>query len=596
MSYDMRRDSGEGIRMSQRGVMAAVQAATDTYIWQPWFALVGGDLQLTSTLNDSSRTDPGFGTLGSDMKGVVATGSMQLRVLPYSQTPFEAHVSRNDTRTTSELVSVGDYVTERIGFSQQYLHDKGDMLIGWDRNSSNSAISGRDHQDSLQLSLSHNIDEHRITMLATRSRNVREITGENLVQDNMALQHSFAPTPEVTVDTTANSSRAGYMLLQGENDTRVQQLSSTAFWRPEEMPLTVVGGVRLLTLTNEFGGNDVLPSTQATVRNANINLGATYDITDHLHVNASANANSTRTNGRGGVSTNESVGVGYQPESIRFDNGFNYNWSTSASASKMTGGPDAGSRLTLQLSHNLNRSFQLDDDSVITMEINQAIAAISASNNKGTFGEPLATRQVTHGGSVSWNTNFGSGSASVRLSANDSRSLDGYKEYFQLINFQASSNLPTSVYTTWNGNLTIQAVRQGGLPLMILSPDTGLPIFLPRNNNNGDGGFTITSSGSVTYMHSRFLGFRNLRFTSDLRLNGQALLPMLGGPRDQEVAAWDNRIDYFIGRTQLRLATMIARTKSPVLQNPFQADVQQNERIKLNKSIMFTVMRKFGDN
>jgi len=132
------------------------------------------------------------------------------------------------------------------------------------------------------------------------------------------------------------------------------------------------------------------------------------------------------------------------------------------------------------------------------------------------------------------------------------------------------------------------------LPLMMISPDTGLPIYMPRTN--GDGGFTINSSGSVTYMHTRFLGVRNLRFTSDVRLNGQALLPVFGGPQDQEVAAWDNRIDYFIGRTQLRVATLIARTKSPVPLHAALNGGQANEPVRVNKAIMFTIMRKFGDN
>ena len=99
----------------------------------------------------------------------------------------------------------------------------------------------------------------------------------------------------------------------------------------------------------------------------------------------------------------------------------------------------------------------------------------------------------------------------------------------------------------------------------------------------------------MTYQHGRMFGVRNLRFVSDLRLNAQALLPILNGPRDQEMAAWDNRFDYAIGRTQVRLIALVARVKSPTLVRNADGSEESGSLTRMNKSIMFSLSRSFGD-
>jgi hypothetical protein len=171
----------------------------------------------------------------------------------------------------------------------------------------------------------------------------------------------------------------------------------------------------------------------------------------------------------------------------------------------------------------------------------------------------------------------------IRLSASDSRTVSGRRESFQLINLQASSNLPTGEYSSWTGNLTIQGVRQ---EFAIIGNTAALGI--PSDNANEEHGWVTTSGGSLTYQHQRIFGIRRLRFVSDLRLNSQALLPLLGGPQDQETAAWENRLDYSIGRTQLRLNVLIARNSAP---RALTTTVQR--ATTLNRSILFSVTRNF---
>jgi hypothetical protein len=593
LGYEIRQDSEERRKMVQRGLIATIHAASETFIWQPWFAQLGGNLRLTSSRNSTSNSDTDFGEHNDALKGLIVTGSGQLRILPQSRMPFEAHIEKNDSRTASQLVSFGDYASQRIGFTQQYMYDEGSMLLGYDRNAQTSDASGRDRQDSLQLNLSHSLELHRISVNGTLSRNVRELTGESATQNNLTLQHNYTPISEVTVDTMANVGRSGYRLVQGGNDTNLTQISSMAFWRPEEMPLTVTGGVRLLSLSTDINGNDLFGLTTASLRNANFNLGAIYDVTQHIHLNAATNANIIDTNGTRTTTANQSAGVTYQPETTDL-RGFQYNWSASSAVSNHSGGTESGQNLTLQLSHSLSRSYKLDYNSMLTFELSQALSSIFGVESVD--GMPLTTKQMTNGGSVSWNLNGGDGSAMVRLSVNDSRALDGNQDYFQMINFQASSNLPTGSFTSWSGNLTIQAVRQGGnrMPVFNQNPAAGTEQSVLLVRRQDDDRFHVTSSGSLTYQNYRAFGVRQLRFISDLRLNGQALLPLFGGPQDQEMAAWDNRLEYYIGRTQFRLSGLVARSKTPMPGGTLAADPRADGPVRVNKSIMFTAMREFG--
>lgn len=589
--------------MVQRGLMATLNAATDTFLWQPWFAQVGANLNFTTTTNTNTRHELDLSD-SSRTKSVTVTGNAQLRLLPQSRYPFEAHIDRNDSRVSNQLMSVSGYVGQRIGFTQHYVRAEGDTMIGWDRSTQTSDSNGTDTQDNLQLALSHNLDQHRIQINGSRARNTHELTGEYTVQDNLAVQHSYAPDPSLSLETMANVSKAGYHLRESSSDTNVAQLSTVAFWRPDEQPLTVTGGVRLLSLAADSSNSGLFDSTSSgtKLRNANVNVGATYDLTKFLHLNTSVNSNMTETNSRRASSSNETANITYQPETKKFGE-FHYNWSTSASASHRAGGGDSGNMMSLQLSHSLNRSVELEPGSTLTFELNQALSGTSSSGTSNTNVQQSSTKQLTNGGAVSWSLSKEGGNALMRLSVSDSRALDGNQEYFQMINFQASSNLPTSNYTSWTGSLTMQAVRQGGndIPTFSISNGTLVSNGVTSNSN---GQFVTTSSGALTYQNQRIFGVRRLRFVSDLRLNSQALLPMFGGPQDHEMAAWENRFDYTIGRTQLRMNTLIARTKVPTVRVTFggvptisdETNTNTNSSVKVNKSIMFSVLRAFGDN
>ncbi len=597
LSYNVRRDMSDDHARTQQGVSATLQAATNTFIWQPWFVRVNGTLGLTLS------RDSGGG--GAASKNIGITGSGQLSALPYSPYPFEAHFEKSDSRTSNDLAIANGYTSQRYGFSQNYFRPGGGTaMIGWDRNTQTTDATGVDRQDTIALNLSHTLANHRLQVNGNGTRNTHELSGEQAVQNNLALQHSYTPNPSISVDNVANIGRSGYRLQQGENDSRLVQLSSLVFWRPEEQPFTVFGGARVFALENETSGIAAGSNgSSARIRNANANLGVNYDFNQFTRINASANVNQAQSNGASATNSNQTLGVSYTPASIELGS-YHYNWSTSGTGSNQTGAQGGGRQLSLQLSHSLARSIKLDGGSSVSMDGSQSLSASAASSrSNGQAGDPLSglqgnqlggqengvTKRLSHSASLSWDRSRDDGSAQVRLSASDSRDLGGRREFFQLVNLQASSNLPAGQYGAWTGNLTVQAVRQSNNTI-----EGDLDPLNAQSNTASKRGFEVSSSASVSYQNQRIFNVRRLRFVSDLRLNSQALLPLLGSVKDQESAAWENRLDYAIGRTQLRLGALISRSSSPSGRvDPATGQVTLSKTNRTNKSIMFSATRGF---
>ena len=255
VSYDLRRDTVGDQSRTQQGFSTTLNASTQTFIWQPWFSQLTGNVGLTfaSSVSDSNATEFSNSNRNKS-RNVILTGGGQLSILPQSRFPFEAHFNRNDSRISNDLAIGNGYASQRYGFSQHYTQSQGDSMIGWDRSTQDSDLNGRDQQDSWLLNISHALQNQRIQLIGNRSVNTHEDTGESAVQNNLTLQHSYTPSPSLSVESMSNISRSSYQLLDGENNTRITQLSTLAFWRPDDQPLTVTGGARLFTLASDSTG------------------------------------------------------------------------------------------------------------------------------------------------------------------------------------------------------------------------------------------------------------------------------------------------------------------------------------------------------
>lgn len=578
LGFDWRHESGEGRKVLQRGTIGTVTATTETYVWEPWFARLGGKLGLSVARNSFSGN--GEGVVNNNVSHSTGiSGSANLRVLPTSRFPFHGYWSRNDNRFSSELLSTGSYVGQRLGFEQTFGRIGGDLAVSFDRNTQESDSAGKTSQDTLQLRVSENRDPHRINANANLARNRHARSNEHSTQKNVTVQHQYTPSLHASLDSLLNVSQSDFRLVGAVSGAQLMQASTTMFWRPEEHPLTLNAGVRVLAASADARNLETGDGSDSELRNLNLNLGLQYELNRHTRVVASSNASHTDSNGLRASSTSHNGAIQYTPDARKIGS-FDYSWNAGAGASAQTGGENASSQLSLHLQHRLSRSFALAGGAGLSAEASQGLSMSNSTLDRP--GDPRRKRYLTHGASLSWSKSVEGTHSVVRLSFSDNRALDSRGDYFQMFNLQASSNVPTGSHTSWSGSLTVQGTRQG-------SSRVGGPGAY-WDQRGGD--FAITSSGSLSYRNQRAFGVRGLRYTSDLRLTGEALLPLLGGPQDQELAAWENRLDYGIGRLNLRMATLLSHVRAPASGLAPGSLVRES---RVHRAVMFSVSRAFGD-
>jgi hypothetical protein len=352
-------------------------------------------------------------------------------------------------------------------------------------------------------------------------------------------------------------------------------------WRPEEQDLTATASLRLLGLAVDASNEAGLPLRGLRTQSSNLNLGASYGLSPEARVYGSANLNVGQVQGERTSSSSETVGASYTPATVEAGP-WRYGWAAASAAANSTGGTESGRQFNVQLNHRISRSWLMDSGAGVGLDASQGMNAATGTRSSSAPGGGLV-RQFTHGAALWWNPTANPSAAMLRLSANDSRSIDGRQEFFQMVNLQVSSSLSTGRYTSWTGSLTVQSVRQGALVV-----DPLLAAWAPPK------GFVSTSGGALTYSHTRLFGVRNLRFSSDLRLNNLALLPVPGSLQEHETEAWETRLDYLIGRTRLRLGTLIRRSTGVAgVYGPGTGPRPQHG--KVNRSITFSLSRGFGE-
>lgn len=545
VSYNARRELDAGHRAAQQGASGMLNVATDTYLWEPWFAQLTARVGVTSFRQADTYASGSVGDTAS--RSSFVTGETRLELVPASSFPFELHYQRSDSRSASQLTFDNALSASRLGFTQRLGWNGGDAMIGWDRSTQDEAGGGRARQDSAHLSVTQPFGAHLLRLSGSGSRHRRDADWAN--DGNLALVHDYRqPDSGLTVNSLAHLNNASRRIGAHGSDSDLLQLSSLAMWRPDDSDLAAVAGVRLLGFDAGSGGRD----GAAALRNANLNGGASYDLTPAIRFDGSANLNYNKLNGAAMVSTQQTVRATYLPDPVATGN-TRYGWNAAASAANSAGDLAGGRQLTLQLGHNAAHTLQFGRAG-FSIDGAQSVAVRASS-----AGGPGAARHLSHSASVAWSLLNGNGvSASASASASDTRELSGTGEFYQLLTLQGSSNLVSGAHGALSGNLTVQAARQSGV---ILVGDGSDP--LQRFTGAGDKQVTTVSSGALTYQNERWFGVPRLRLSSSLRLNSHALLPVLGKEGDRQTAAWETELEYRIGLATLRLAYLVART--PVL-------------------------------
>jgi len=546
------------------GVNVNYKVRAASYFWQPWFAEVSGSL---GTWLDSSITNYSPPPTTTKSANAALMGDFELDMLKYSRFPFKARAYKSGNHASGTASGINsDHRDKGYELSQEYrsLNGRIDSLASFVHNKGGRASFGTEEAtDHLTLYLSALPFQHQsLRVVGNFIDTSHPLLGDSFISDTVSTNHLYQPNASFSIASLLDLIKTDYTLKPGiitlqQNNYNSQQLSSYASWRPIASPLTVTSSVRLY-------GSDYSINSAPLLRSdvTNFNLGANYAWSPLLRTYGSVNVYDDN-KGIQTVSTNAALAaqkVFGSSEGVKIGD-YRYTRygtaslanSTITSSSNLTTTPGSANltqttsvqSLGGNLGHGLSKSTKLDDG-IFTINLSQ------------TFSEVLSTRHTPFShlgsnGSWSWRRSVGRETTYFRLTASDSRDLSGRQSFFQLINLQATRDVLLIRHQSLSGNLTIQTTRSG---------------YKAYGGYSGVSTPLITSpSASVRYDNQKLFSVLNLTLTSALQLTAHDIVSSQTNQSgyssmNTSTVAWDNDVNYFIGRLRIRALLHIAEVNN----------------------------------
>ena len=556
-------DGGTTLNNIQTTVLRAA-----SYIYQPWFAQVSGNLGFVSgTTKRTLSQQTALGAGGSDggSRNNTLTWGGTLSLFPQSRFPLQVYGDTSDSRASGAQIGT-QYTANRFGFRQSYRPETGtdNYSVSYDRSTLTGDI-GRSVVDALQAGYSVSLEDQSIAANARYAQNTGGINGESSRLLGLTGTHSWRVHEDLSISTTANLSDTQLHYLSGGtlamNQSRLMQATTNFNWRPDEdLPLTVSGGGSFLGMSTrtETGGLDLTNQTAYA--------GANYRFSQNLTGAATVQMARLASSGANQFMLAETASLSYSGDPLVFGN-FNYNWNTAGTVTNqdITGGN--GQRgANLQFGHGLNRSIVFNPGNVLNLTVGQSVSAGTATRTGGTSG-------LVHSAGMSWRLGYGdriTGTFSTAVS--DTLTTGQYSNHFQSLNISANGLAQISRRSGFSvsGNLTWYRQQQN-TPVLQL----GQQLF-DTASSRWNGG------GAVNYFHRNPFGVPNLQYTASLLFTSAQTNQRLVGadpnaPVWQTSTALTQRIDYRAGRLNFQMLGTVASVSG-----------------KKNASIFFQVSRDFG--
>lgn len=511
---------------------ATIRAAS--YIWQPWFAHVGGSLGLLSA---HERGGGSAGDTSPKASSTAITANATLALFPVSRFPFNGYFERSDSRASGEMTQ-NDSTNTRFGLRQSYTPAEGQSSYSatFDRSTLESPLFGRDTVNALAVNATRSFGSQTVDLSGGHTGNTRSNTGESTRLTRLYGRHRYQPHSTLSVESLATATGSEFHLVSAgvprDNRARFLQGSSFATWRPDEdSPLYVTGGVRAFHagIENEGATNDTLTLSG--------NVAASYALTRNTTLGGSAIVTHAAAGDVKDLVTAQNVSITHvaDPFDLR---GFLYTWNAAVNAGNQTSTSTGGKRnVGGQLGHSVTRSYAVNDISLVTMNLGQSLSS--------TFDTVTdLSKTLGHNAGLTWRlTPRATTTAFASLLAADSRTSGHNQNRFQLLNAQASGQIQFSRYAFAAANLTVQAVRQTA------------PLTPPA-------GFNWSTSGNFSYQHTRAFDVPRLRYFASYSVNQSQLTSRLQGDvdakREQVGQSLEQRLDWNVGRIEMRVSMRVA--------------------------------------
>ena len=510
-----------------------------TYFWQPWFSTA--DFSLTVTRD---RTEFDTAESSSETDSQILTGDFGLNVFPQSRMPFAARLVVTDSRVDREepggtpITFVGqEYSTEHLTLRQSLLTAMGRFQARADFRSWESQTGGQYDDTLLGLEADVRAAKHRLTARGSyqlTEHDVVERENENTVLD---ISHFYYPLRNFRVDSKASFYDYDRSFLDPTTDdvrlssTNTSQLSSFAFWRPEQIPLTVSGGLRLFNL--EGSQEDIVANDQQQLAG---NIGVFYQMTKKLRLDYSGSATFRDIGGEQSRVYDTHLGALYQSD-WQFGR-YNYHWYGDLD---IDGNADPDLQLwsfSGALGHSLSRNWLPKERTgtwVLRFNWSQTARLIYDVflEDDNDIGETGDRERFDNSVSLAWDQQGRKSSSLIQMTVSDSRDFGESENERQLVNLQLSRDQELGGKSVLTGDLTVQYVR------------------LVFDDDESD---TTTATGRLRYEHRSIFGVPRLRFTSDY------MVSQISTDDYIDRTDWENALYYVVGKLDVSLSYRLTDT------------------------------------
>jgi len=546
VEYQYRMDDGRAAATSSTQ-LATWRGNFATYMWRPWILQLGGDVGLTRSF--STRSD-------ATQDGSIVTGGLVASLFPRSHFPLRAYVENRDSRVDGDLsdINIG---TTTFGFLQQYAPRNGGRYSIEYRQSDVDELYedgfrvNREYVSrNWQLNAARAFGRNDFRLL-TQLRNIeRDVPMQAEERNSLTLRHRFRTSPRFFIEDTTFFSSENIDVDNNDLRRRFLQWNGISTWRPDtEKPLYV-------TLRGIAQGVDSGPSgleSGSTIMS--LNGSATYQWSENITLAGNLGVTSTS------ADTGYDETIFSQRARGSYRSGFHelwnsdYRWGGTVEvgngSDRRTGESDVQD-LVLGLDHSLSRSMFVTGDRQLQFSVSQQATTAIDTADRQEF-------TLINGFYTTLSRQNGRTSTYLRFSLTDRRLINGREDSFQLANLQASMRTQVTRTRSWNGSLTLQAGRNS----------QSEPGVTERENSS------ISYSANLNFSQRDLFDVPMLNFMSELRwlsTDFQSDDPFdrtIGQDPKRDDRIWRNRLDYRIGRLELRLNADIRQINSAWMSQVF---------------------------
>ncbi len=530
LEYVYRLNRSEDMQSNQTN-LGTWRGSASTYVWRPYILQLDGSLGLTRTVNDTSK---------QDSKGTVITGGLGMGLFSQSRFPFRAFYEKRDNRVDGDLFDQ-ERTSENWGFIQTYSARRGGRIALDYRASDNEDV----HVDGVstirkfnartwQLRGTKHVGRNNFDLQSSIRKLFRDDTMETEKRKLFNLRHRFRTSPRFYIEDTTFFSDELIMRETADSHRRFMQFSGVSSWRPDtEQPLLVIGRVIAQ-------GVDTGPRGQERGSTSFVLTGAAnYQWTPNVTLSGNVGVTTMDPDGHSAESSVfQRLRGTYRSDPIGAG-AMQYLWGSSLEVGnqrKRNGGDDTIQNVVAEFNHGLSKTALLSGSSQLQFSVSQQVAARADTAD-------MREQLLVHSAFVAWSKRRGRSSSYVRLSASDRRSYGDREDVFQLLTFQASSQVRFSRTRSLNGGFSVQ--YNNNETAMMMAGDMDNSAF--------------TYSVDLTYVERDLFNVPRLNFLSELRLLSRELRrdeffeDDIGVDAERSDQVWRNELDYTIGKLDFRL-------------------------------------------